>query len=70
MTEGVLSFSELLGMSVVDLIALLSERRKELMNLRFQKVSGQVQNTARVTFARKEVARILTALKQKEANNA
>jgi large subunit ribosomal protein L29 len=38
----------------------LAELRKEQFNLRFQRATGQLQNTARVNQVRKEIARILT----------
>ncbi len=36
--------------------------RKEQLNLRFQKASGQLENTARVTQVRRDIARIKTVL--------
>ncbi len=36
----------------------LSELRKEQFNLRFQKATGQLTNTARVGHVRKEIAKI------------
>ena len=38
----------------------LSELRKEQFNLRFQKATGQLANTARVGHVRKEIATITT----------
>ena len=38
---------------------------KEAFNLRFQKASGQLENTARVRAVRKDMARIKTVLNQK-----
>ena len=35
---------------------------KEMFNLRFQRASGQLENTARVRQARREIARIKTIL--------
>jgi len=60
-------FTELSAMKREDLVALLSEKKKELMNLRFQKSTQQLTNTARVRFVKKEVAKILTAINKKEA---
>ena len=40
----------------------LGELRKEQFNLRFQKATGQLANTARVTHVRKEIAQITTVL--------
>ncbi|MDE1901994.1 MAG: 50S ribosomal protein L29 [Alphaproteobacteria bacterium] len=38
----------------------LAELHKEQFNLRFQKATGQLANTARVTHVRKEIAKIMT----------
>jgi large subunit ribosomal protein L29 len=38
---------------------------KEQFNLRFQKASGQLENTARVRQVRRDIARIKTILRQK-----
>ena len=38
----------------------LADTRKELFNLRFQSATGQLENTARLRLARREIARILT----------
>jgi large subunit ribosomal protein L29 len=39
--------------------------KKEQFNLRFQKASGQLQDTARVRVVRREIARIKTIATQK-----
>jgi large subunit ribosomal protein L29 len=38
----------------------LHDRRQELFNLRFQSVTGALENTARLRLAKREIARILT----------
>ena len=38
---------------------------KEAFNLRFQKASGQLENTARVRVVRRNMARVKTVLNQK-----
>ncbi|CAO3419354.1 50S ribosomal protein L29 [Azospirillum endophyticum] len=40
----------------------LLQLKKEQFNLRFQKASGQLENTARVTTVRRDIARIKTIL--------
>ncbi len=40
----------------------LVELKREILNLRFQRVSGQLESTARFRSARREVARIKTIL--------
>ena len=44
-----------------DLVAL----KKEAFNLRFQRASGQLENTARVGTVRRDIARVQTFLRQK-----
>ncbi|MBL8709443.1 MAG: 50S ribosomal protein L29 [Rhodospirillaceae bacterium] len=39
--------------------------KKEAFNLRFQRASGQLENTARVRVVRRDIARIETSLRQK-----
>jgi large subunit ribosomal protein L29 len=45
-----------------ELKAELDHLSKEIFNLRFQKASGQLENTARVRQARRDIARIKTVL--------
>ena len=40
--------------------------KKELFNLRFQKMNSQITNSARITIARRTVAKILTFINQKK----
>ncbi len=42
----------------------LVSAKKELFNLRFQKATNQLDNTARITEVRKNIARIQTVLTQ------
>lgn len=48
----------------------LTDARQELFNLRFQVVTGQLDNTARIGQLRKEVARLMTVLRQREIDEA
>jgi large subunit ribosomal protein L29 len=41
--------------------------KKERFNLRFQKASGQLQDTARVRVVRRDIARVMTLASQKRA---
>ena len=43
---------------------------KEAFNLRFQKASGQLENTARVRAVRRDMARVKTVLNQKAQETA
>jgi len=44
----------------------LSELRKEQFNLRFQRATGQLANTARVGHIRKEIAKIVTIIGERK----
>ena len=48
----------------------LGKLKKEQFNLRFQKATGQLENTHRIREVRRTVARVLTLLKQKSAKAA
>ena len=45
----------------------LASLKKEQFNLRFQKATGQVEKTHRVDEVRKDIARIKTVLRSKQA---
>ena len=60
--------SELKEKNIDQLREALSSLKKESFNLRFQKASGQLENTARVRVVRRSIARILTILSSKEEN--
>jgi large subunit ribosomal protein L29 len=45
----------------------LLELKKEAFNLRFQRASGQLENTARVRQVRRDIARIKTILNAGQA---
>ena len=42
--------------------------KKERFNLRFQRATGQLENTSRLREARRDIARIKTIAAQKRAN--
>ncbi len=43
----------------------LTSAKKELFNLRFQNATNQLQNTARITQVRRNIARIQTMIRAK-----
>ena len=49
-----------------ELLTRLGESKQELFNLRFQLVTGQLDNNARIGHIRKEVARIMYLLRERE----
>jgi len=58
-------FSELEKLEIKDLKDKIFLLRKESLNLRFQKSSGQLGKTARISQVRKQIARIKTAITSK-----
>ena len=52
-------------LSLEELARREAELRQEMMNLRIQKASGQLDNPARITLVRKAIARILTLVSQR-----
>ena len=59
--------SELRELTDDELGHRLSERRQELFNLRFQAVTGAIENSARLKLTKREIARILTVVTEREA---
>ncbi len=57
-------------LSDTDLVNLLDETKDESLNLRFQHVTGQLDNFKRIGVVRKQVARIKTELRMREINAA
>jgi large subunit ribosomal protein L29 len=49
-----------------ELLERLSESRRELFNLRFQKATGQLDNVARLGEVKKDIARLSTFLRERE----
>ncbi len=58
--------TELREMSDDELVTRLTEARQELFNLRFQHVTGQLDNYSRLGQLRKDIARIETLLRENE----
>jgi len=53
-------------MSDEELAGHVTESRRELLNLRFQLATGQLDNPARIGRVRREIARALTLLRQRD----
>lgn len=53
-----------------ELLDRLASAKEELFNLRFQHVTGQLENTARLGVVRKQVARLNTELRDREISAA
>jgi len=41
--------------------------REEIFNLRFRLATGQLENTAKVSIAKRDLARLMTVLNEKQA---
>lgn len=64
------SAAELRELEEEELETRLAESRRELLNLRFQLATGQLDNPARLAQVRKDVARTLTVLRDREIAEA
>ena len=58
---------DLRAMTVDQLDDELIKLKKERFNLRFQRATGQLENTSRVREVRRDIARIRTIARQKRA---
>ncbi len=58
--------SEMKLLSTNELITRLADARQELMNLRFQVVTGQLTDTSRLGQTRRLIARYETLLRERE----
>ena len=58
--------TELREQSVEDLVAKLKQAKEELINLRFQAATGQLDNHSRLRIVKREIARIYTVLREHE----
>ncbi|MQT13748.1 50S ribosomal protein L29 [Segnochrobactrum spirostomi] len=56
--------------TVDELIDEVAKLKKEQFNLRFQKATGQLENTARVRIVRRDIARLQTILREKRGQTA
>ena len=57
---------ELRDMDDAALTDHLQTARRELFGLRFQHATGELENTARLRLAKREVARTLTVVRERE----
>ena len=62
--------NELLVLNKVELESKAKELKEELFNLRFQLATGQLQNTMVIKGVKRDIARVLTALRQLEQKEA
>jgi large subunit ribosomal protein L29 len=62
--------AELRDKSADELLKKEQDLRKELFNLRFQKATGEIENPMRIRTLRKDIARVLTVLTEKQHKDA
>ena len=55
------------GLTADQLKDKLGDLKKEQFNLRFQKATGQLEKSSRITEVRKDIARVRTIARQKAA---
>ena len=60
---------DLRAMTVDQLDDEAMKLKKEQFNLRFQRATGQLENTSRVRVVRRDIARILTIARQKRSGD-
>ena len=58
---------ELKKMSAEELNAKLKELKEELFTLRFQHAINQLENTHKISDVKKDIARVMTVLQEKNA---
>lgn len=56
--------NELRKLSIDEIEAKISDAREELMKLRFQQVTGQLTDTSRMRFVRRDIARMSTIVNE------
>jgi large subunit ribosomal protein L29 len=61
--------AEVHELDVEELKRRVAQTRRELFNLRFQHATGQLENTGQLKEVRRNIARLLTVLNQKQREN-
>ncbi|HIZ41904.1 MAG TPA: 50S ribosomal protein L29 [Candidatus Gemmiger stercoravium] len=62
--------TELREMTDVELAKQLKDLKAELFNLRFQHAINQLENPLRIDTVKKDIARVMTVMAEKNAKNA
>ena len=62
--------NELRDMTAVELEKKLKDLKAELFNLRFQHAINQLDNPIRIDTVKKDIARVMTVMAEKNAKNA
>lgn len=61
---------ELKAMNKTELESKVDDLKAELFNLRFQLATGQLQNTTVIASTKRDIARCMTILREKEMKDA
>ena len=61
-----MKYNEIRELTDEELAKKLEESRAELFNLRFQMATSQLDNTARVTNVKRDIARVQTEMRARE----
>ena len=61
-------FSEICELSPDELSTRLRELKEEGLELRLQQATGQLENTARRSIVRREIAQVKTAINQRKSS--
>ena len=56
---------EIKKLTIDELKSKINSIKKDLFNFRFRKINGQLQDTSKISQLKKDLAKILTKLKQK-----
>ncbi|WP_119307779.1 50S ribosomal protein L29 [Cohaesibacter haloalkalitolerans] len=62
--------SDVRAMTADQIADEVEKLKKEQFNLRFQRATGQLENTVRVREVRRDIARLMTIAQQKRAESA
>ena len=61
-----MKYKDIQALSDAELAQKLDEGRAELFNLRFQMATSQLDNTARVTTVKRDIARVQTEMRARQ----
>lgn len=64
-----MKLKEIREIQTSELVARVQELKKELFTLRFKQAAGQSEDASKKKTIRKEIARILTIIKERELAN-
>jgi large subunit ribosomal protein L29 len=62
--------NEMRNLTLSELEHMLDDAKQEAFNLRFQQASGQLEDTNRLRILRRDTARILTLVRERELQAA